>query len=103
MYCDISDVSILDNGDNLSDHLPVVINLSVQRHVNKATVSESSTLNVYRLRWDKCDLSNYYSLTHYYLSADDVQKLLLYVDSVGNADASECISLFIMSWLECSI
>ena len=98
LYSNISDVSILDDGDNLSDHLPVVMNMSVQCHFIKATVSESNTLNVSRLRWDKCDLSNYYNLTHYYLSAVNVPMSLLYSDgsvcTQNDGNVPESISLF---------
>ena len=56
-------IRILDDACNLSDHLPVVMSLSMQNSVSPVhTVSDAYKLDLQRLRWDKADLFSYYNL-----------------------------------------
>jgi len=57
---------IVDNGSNLSDHLPLCLELSVTMSISPvAPVAISSKK---RLRWDKADLISYYYGTYEHLS-----------------------------------
>ena len=56
----VDGVIVLDEGCNLSDHLPVRMTLSlpcVESILNDRT--KSSKTHMQRLRWDKADLSYY--------------------------------------------
>ena len=95
LFAKIVEVNILDDGDNLSDHLPVIMNMSLQFQSPMNTGSESDKLEVVRLRWDKGNLNNYYALTHHYLSAVYVPVTLLCPDSTHNdADVKDIINTF---------
>jgi len=61
---------IIDSGDNLSDHLPIFIELRLNLSSPPSGESQNAVKGQYRLRWDKADLSHYYSSSTYnYLSA----------------------------------
>ena len=65
----VDGVTVLDEGCNLSDHLPVRMSLSlpcVESILSDRT--KSSKTHMQRLRWDKADLSYYYNLSYQYLS-----------------------------------
>ena len=72
----VENICVLDDGRNLSDHMPLVMLLSLR---NSASVTDAvpsaRKLDMQRLRWHKADLTSYYSLTYQYLS--DVRVYLL--------------------------
>ena len=86
----LQSVTILDDGSNLSDHLPVtmVCDLSSRaaflgRQDDPVSVSgkachfnvPESTNNYYQLRWDKSDLISYYSRSYELLACIDARCL----------------------------
>ena len=91
-------VDVLDDGCNLSDHLPVVLLLSLQKQVNAGTdmtTSHGFKCDMQRLRWDKADIMGYYNLTWQLLSDIHVPvELLTCADSVDNMTASVFIDKF---------
>lgn len=58
----VNSFTILDDGANLSDHLPIVISLSLPPNLRCS--NSSSVINmVHEFRWDKGDLTGYYFKT----------------------------------------
>ena len=56
--------SIIDEGSNLSDHLPLIIQCSYEAGPRKKGVSNSRKQETHKyLRWDHADLAGYYALT----------------------------------------
>jgi len=64
---DIHCIEIVD-GSNMSDHLPVVMLLSLPQPSMDSESKKSSKVDFQRLRWDKADLAGFYSMTYQYLS-----------------------------------
>jgi hypothetical protein len=78
----VASVNILDQGSNLSDHLPLVLHVAICEDV---VLDSSISLarpcrDMQNLRWDKADLSNYYHLSFQYLSTVHVPTDLLVYD-----------------------
>ena len=65
---DIHCIEIVDDGSNMSDHLPVVMLLSLPQPSMDSESKKSSKVDFQRLRWDKADLAGFYSMTYQYLS-----------------------------------
>ena len=61
-------VEIVDDGCNLSDHMPVVMLLSLQGPVRDNNTNPSKKVDFKRLRWDKAGLSGYYKCSYEHLS-----------------------------------
>jgi hypothetical protein len=62
----VSKSYIIDSGDNLSDHLPICIELTLT--VNKPIFNSSVMNGQPHLRWDKGDIISYYNYTYNLLS-----------------------------------
>lgn len=72
VHSKIVSLIILESGINFSDHLPVVLRVTVccPHIVNRSRLDANFNKHnneVLKLRWDKSDLQLYYSLTQYYL------------------------------------
>jgi len=59
---DLVSLQILHSGANLSDHLPVVAKFKWS--VTRLECGNGKNNNSFRLRWDKCNLSDYYSVVY---------------------------------------
>jgi len=61
----LADLRIIDDPCNLSDHLPVVGKLMIDTHVSAQLHAASSKGNkqLFKTRWDKCNLNDYYCCT----------------------------------------
>ena len=74
---DVQGIFIQDDGHNLSDHLPVIMLLSLEQPtVNSGCKIPSRKADIRKLRWDKADLVGYYYRTFDYLSAIQVPYFL---------------------------
>jgi hypothetical protein len=79
LYGNIHDVKVVDSGINLSDHCPLVLDISVP-HTEKVTgQSKSLDKKVEQLnfRWDQGDVMQYYLLTRDLLNAINAPIFLL--------------------------
>jgi len=67
-YCLISDASrvvrfsVVDEGSNLSDHLPILLECKVSNAINNSKDVLRDKSQTY-LRWDHADVVRYYQLT----------------------------------------
>lgn len=88
----VEHVYIIDRGDNLSDHLPICMDL---RHINtqgdQFGISDR-TSNCRRLRWDKADLSMYYQLTYFNLSSIPVIDDMWDCQQGDQSKAQDCVN-----------
>ena len=57
---DIGSLRLIDSGSNLSYHKPLSLIL-IPPTVPCATVDNNQPIQLYNVRWDKCDLNNYYN------------------------------------------
>ena len=65
LACSLMDLRIIDDPCNLSDHLPLVGRMEVVvqgRILTNAPITKSNT-HLTKIRWDKCNLNDYYSCT----------------------------------------
>jgi len=67
---DVSSVQVIDCGYNASDHRPVTLNLNLNVcPQNDGTKSyRNNGTKVFRFRWDKANLADYYTTSREYLS-----------------------------------
>jgi exonuclease III len=74
IYLDVLDFDVIDEGNNMSDHLPIFITM----HTNLTCSNQCGETNSVpmKLRWDKANLSAYYNETLTNLSAVDLSHLL---------------------------
>ena len=65
LYGSLVDLRIINDPCNLSDHLPVVGKLKVDTHVPAQLHTTVSRRNkqLFKTRWDKCNLNDYYCCT----------------------------------------
>jgi len=88
-------IQIVGDGCNVSDHVPLVLLLSLLltvyqlRHANP-----THKRDLKRLRWDKADLSDYCDSTYVHLSVIDAPVSLLTCDYVDADIAIQCIESF---------
>ena len=90
----VEGVTVLDEGCNLSDHLPVRMSLLLP--CTESVLSDrtkTSKTHMQRLRWDKADLPRYYNLSYQYLADITVPDWLL-VGSNDKEHAHSFISRF---------
>jgi hypothetical protein len=66
LYSDIASSSVIDTGDNLSDHRPICISLDLR---DCPLVEPQPDMPNTCLRWDKADLGVYYNCTYERLAA----------------------------------
>ena len=75
----VQSVKIVDDGSNLSDHLPVSLVCNVTSAVMcsdaNAAVLSDTVADCFHLRWDKADLISYYQCSYNLLSSIDVRCL----------------------------
>ena len=87
----VSDICIIDDGVNCSDHLPIVCNLTFNINDNFDTpysnINKAKPKYVYR--WDKCDLISYY-----YLSGELLQSIRSPVELLHCHAPCKCIEHF---------
>ena len=55
---DIDSLTLIDSGSNLSDHKHLSLILTLPT-VPRATVVNNQPIQLYNVRWDKCNLNNY--------------------------------------------
>ena len=60
MKADIDSLTLIDSGNNLSDHKPLSLILRLPT-VPRATVVNNQPIQLYNVHWDKCNLNNYYN------------------------------------------
>ena len=62
----VSNVATIDVGNNLSDHLPVVLRLHLPSDQSGIYRNENNNINnaLYQPRWDKANLQDYDWYTH---------------------------------------
>lgn len=67
----VSNVATIDVGNNLSDHLPVVLTLHLPSDQSGIYRNENNNINnsLCQLRWDKANLQDYDWYTHCFLDA----------------------------------
>ena len=65
----VSDMSTVDVGNNMSDHLPIEVRLAMQDVPVECRDNDKTNDGSYQLRWDKANLHQYDTLTHNYLDA----------------------------------
>lgn len=60
---------VIDDGSNLSDHLPIIVSCHCDNAVigNSQDRSKASRPHQFYLRWDRADINAYYSLTGHHL------------------------------------
>jgi Reverse transcriptase (RNA-dependent DNA polymerase) len=64
----VLDICTLDPDVNFSDHLPIMVSVSLSNNSNITKTRRSSSVNsLPRLRWDHADLVRYYDLTRVHL------------------------------------
>ena len=84
LYNSIIDVCVQDSGLNFSDHVPIIAcfkgNFEAKCNSDKSNVKEKNVVK--SLRWDKADLSKYYSYT--YLQVYPIYQELCYVSDALN-------------------
>jgi len=73
----IQTLNVIENGGNLSDHLPITLTLALTDACSRSSHADSSaTVNtdkkIYSLRWDKGDLVSYYYRSRNLLSRINV-------------------------------
>jgi hypothetical protein len=76
LVSDIRKFFVEDRGDNLSDHIPVWLHLASPFSPSPVPIANpnhihspsSGSMLVNKLRWDKCDLNNYFTATYNHLS-----------------------------------
>ena len=91
----VHSIQIIDDGCNVSDHIPLVMLLSLQITVDHPCHANPTRKEDFkRLRWDKADLSGYYDATYVHLSAIDTPVSLLTCDYVDVDIAKHCIESF---------
>ncbi|MEZ4977665.1 MAG: reverse transcriptase family protein [Chitinophagales bacterium] len=84
----VHSLAVEDNGANLSDHIPVILNLNYNFNTVKTNATNPKSI-VYKLRWDKSDLMTYYNYTRFYLQPIfDSLHMLQTVDSFAIASDS---------------
>ena len=59
----VNNVSILDSGANHSDHRPLCVSLDFKWGHNSSKVNCDKSKPMYKIRWDKGSLPDYYALT----------------------------------------
>ena len=100
LYDDVSKVEVIDSGINLSDHCPVVMDLSIVAPKSRiAYESHTGTTRKHQLafRWDIGDVVHYYNLTGDLLSAIQVPSFLLCGAPSNRETALDCINSFYSS------
>jgi hypothetical protein len=101
LYDNVIKCEVLDSGINLSDHCPVVMDLSItckhKRLESESAGKGNNNMHQLAFRWDIGDVSHYYSLTGERLSA--IQAPLFLLNSIPrNRDvATVCINRFYVS------
>ena len=86
---DVYDVDILDDACNMSDHMPVVLPLALQRFADNSFKCNNN-FQFSRPRWDKADLVSYYNCSNQLLSAISVPLFLLDDTDCMDADVGKC-------------
>ena len=82
---------IIDSGDNLSDHLPICI--EVQLELDNSNGVSKDMEHKWRLRWDKADLISYYYDTYNYISGIPVSDGLWNCLKGSSDNAQSCVDL----------
>ena len=91
----VTSLEIVDDGCNISDHVPLVMLLSLQLTVNHHHHAKPTSKGDFkRLRWDKADLSGYYDSTYVHLSVINAPVSLLTCDYVDQDIAEHRIESF---------
>ena len=93
----VNKLDIIDSGINMSDHLPVIMNMDllytcIDKKLQSKNAAKSDN---YSLRWDKADLFQYYAATYNNLSAIKVPTHLCYQndDATGEMLSRQQIDL----------
>ena len=68
LVADIKKLDITESGINLSDHLPVIMELNLPIDDRECSHGESVNKQTNSLRWDRADLFQYYRNTYNNLS-----------------------------------
>ena len=89
VYSNLLDVQVLDSGINLSDHCPVAITVDVSNITCTVASTQlpSSKQNIdqlSQLRWDRCDVTQYFWTTYEYLTGVSAPTYLLYGDTASS-------------------
>ena len=71
MKVDIDSLTLIDSGSNLSYHKPLSLILSLPI-VFRATVVNNQPIQRCNMRWDKCNLNNYYNASRDCLAAVNI-------------------------------
>ena len=89
----IHDVQIVDSGDNLSDHCPLILKVDVAFSDTVPPKSSQFNSNVVRsFRWDSGDCAQYYMMTYNRLRCIEVPFFLL-----GNVSSAEMTRDYILN------
>ena len=93
----VNHIEVVDSGANLSDHRPVILKLETPLSKKISEVDDDTRTNgahmpynktkEYKLRWDKCDLCNYYNATLSELMHPHNMKFL---ENACNVDTGTC-------------
>lgn len=91
LYCKVLSSAIIENGDNLSDHSPLYININLSDYIDLE--SHRSTFMTKRLRWDKANLEQYYLTTYEMLSSIPITNDMQYcLDRCSSESAQDTVN-----------
>ena len=89
---DIDSLTLIDSDSNLSDHKPLSLILRLPT-VPRATVVNNQPIQLYNVRWDKCDLNKYYNASRDCLTAINI--------NACKCEAEPCVCA--LSMQQCSV
>ena len=93
IYDDVNQITIIDSGINLSDHCPIIMDISIPiSSVLSCETSINCNKDQINFRWDKGDISMYYDLTRDLLSDICIPSFLMGNSNANNMSTAEVLS-----------